>query len=181
MLHFRVMCRYGNVHAPPGRVAEVMRLAQLDGLVARLPDGLDTKVRRAEPSPTHASAFAHAAPVITFLMAQVGERGLKLSGGEKQRVAIARCLLKDAPIVLLDEATSSLDTETEQSIQDALSSLGRDRTVVIVAHRLSTVQVPPALPSLPSTAPSPCTRPTHTSISVFPVPLPLSLRCRTAT
>ena len=106
---------------------------------------------------------------------------MKLSGGEKQRVAIARCLLKDAPIVLLDEATSSLDTETEQSIQDALSSLGRDRTVVIVAHRLSTVQVPPPLPSLPSAAPSPCTRPTHTSISVFPVPLPLLLRCRTAT
>jgi ATP-binding cassette subfamily B protein len=79
---------YGNIAAAtPERLREVTRLAQLEGLVSRLPDGYETKV---------------------------GERGLKLSGGEKQRVAIARCLLKDAPIVLLDEATSSLDTETEQ-------------------------------------------------------------------
>ena len=69
----------------------------------------------------------------------VGERGLKLSGGEKQRVAIARCLLKDPPVVLLDEATSALDTATEQSVQNALEALGRKRTVLVIAHRLSTV------------------------------------------
>ena len=70
----------------------------------------------------------------------MGERGLKLSGGEKQRVAIARCLLKDSPIVFLDEATSSLDTETEQAIQSSLQMLGKKKTVIIIAHRLSTVQ-----------------------------------------
>lgn len=70
----------------------------------------------------------------------VGERGLKLSGGEKQRVAIARCLLKNPPIVLLDEATSALDTKTEQSIQDALKLLGKNRTTLIIAHRLSTIK-----------------------------------------
>jgi ATP-binding cassette subfamily B protein len=71
---------------------------------------------------------------------KVGERGLKLSGGEKQRVAIARCLLKNPPIVLLDEATSALDTETERSVQAALANLGKDRTTVVIAHRLSTVR-----------------------------------------
>jgi ABC-type dipeptide/oligopeptide/nickel transport system ATPase subunit len=66
---------------------------------------------------------------------QVGERGLKLSGGEKQRVAIARCLLKDPPIVLLDEATSALDSRTEREVQSALSRLGQNRTTLVVAHR----------------------------------------------
>jgi ATP-binding cassette, subfamily B, heavy metal transporter len=70
----------------------------------------------------------------------VGERGLKLSGGEKQRVAIARCLLKDPPIVLLDEATSALDTVTEASIQSALYEVGKNRTVLIIAQRLSTIK-----------------------------------------
>ena len=69
----------------------------------------------------------------------VGERGLKLSGGEKQRVGIARTLLKNPPILLLDEATSSLDTETEQDIQESLIAMGQGRTVLIIAHRLSTV------------------------------------------
>jgi ATP-binding cassette, subfamily B (MDR/TAP), member 7 len=106
---------YGNfADGSAARINEVVKLARLDKLVSRLPDGLNTKV---------------------------GERGLKLSGGEKQRVAIARCLLKDSPIVFLDEATSSLDTETEQAIQTSLhQSLGQRRTVIIIAHRLSTVQ-----------------------------------------
>ena len=89
---------------------------------------------------------AEAAQIRTFVESlpdkwetMVGERGLKLSGGEKQRVAIARCLLKDPPVVLLDEATSALDTATEQSVQNALEALGRKRTVLVIAHRLSTV------------------------------------------
>jgi ATP-binding cassette subfamily B protein len=69
----------------------------------------------------------------------VGERGLKLSGGEKQRVAIARTILKNPPILLLDEATSALDTGTEREIQGALGEVSRDRTSLVIAHRLSTV------------------------------------------
>ena len=69
----------------------------------------------------------------------VGERGLRLSGGEKQRVAIARCLLKNPPIVLLDEATSALDSATEVAVQAALEKLGSGRTQLVVAHRLSTI------------------------------------------
>ena len=70
---------------------------------------------------------------------EVGERGLKLSGGEKQRVAIARTLLKAPPILILDEATSALDTQTEREIQAALDEVSRNRTTLVIAHRLSTV------------------------------------------
>jgi ABC-type multidrug transport system fused ATPase/permease subunit len=69
----------------------------------------------------------------------VGERGLRLSGGERQRVAIARTILKKAKIILLDEATASLDTNTEEHVQNSLATLGRDRTILVIAHRLSTV------------------------------------------
>jgi ATP-binding cassette subfamily B protein len=86
--------------------------AKIDGFIQSLPSGLET---------------------------EVGERGLKLSGGEKQRVAIARAILKAPPILILDEATSSLDTKTEQDINRALDLVLKDRTAVIIAHRLSTI------------------------------------------
>ena len=103
---------YGNPQASQQAIDEVLRLAHLEAFVASLPDGLDT---------------------------QVGERGLKLSGGEKQRVAIARAVLKQPGILLFDEATSSLDSESEQSVVRALRAVAADRTTVIIAHRLSTV------------------------------------------
>ena len=91
---------------------EAARLAQIDPLIAALPEGYDT---------------------------MVGERGLKLSGGEKQRVAIARTILKAPPILILDEATSALDSHTEKEIQDALDRVAKDRTTLVIAHRLSTI------------------------------------------
>ena len=93
-------------------VAEAARMAQIERFIERLPKGFDTPV---------------------------GERGLKLSGGEKQRVAIARTILKAPPILILDEATSALDTKTEQDIQSALDAVAADRTTLVIAHRLSTV------------------------------------------
>jgi ATP-binding cassette subfamily B protein len=103
---------YGRPDATMADIEAAARLAQLHAFVMSLPDGYDTRV---------------------------GERGLKLSGGEKQRVAIARTILKDPRILILDEATSALDTRTEQDIQTALRGLARDRTTLVIAHRLSTV------------------------------------------
>ena len=104
--------RYGRWGASEAEVADAARLAQIEGFVAAVPGGYG---------------------------AQVGERGLKLSGGEKQRVAIARTLLKAPLILVLDEATSALDTFTEREIQDALDRVSRGRTTLVIAHRLSTV------------------------------------------
>ena len=103
---------YGRAEATPAEIAEAAKLAQIDGFIRSLPEGYDTPV---------------------------GERGLKLSGGEKQRVAIARTILKAPPILILDEATSALDSFTEKDIQDALERVSRDRTTIVIAHRLSTV------------------------------------------
>ncbi|MET0508306.1 MAG: ATP-binding cassette domain-containing protein, partial [Burkholderiaceae bacterium] len=103
---------YGRPGAPQAEIAAAARSAQLDSLIARLPEGWQTLV---------------------------GERGLKLSGGEKQRVAIARMLLKDPPIIVLDEATSSLDSRNEQAIQGALRAVAAGRTALVIAHRLSTI------------------------------------------
>ena len=104
--------RYGKPDASPAEVREAARLAQIHDFITALPHGYD---------------------------ALVGERGLKLSGGEKQRVAIARTILKAPPILMLDEATSALDSHTERDIQDALERVARERTSLVIAHRLSTV------------------------------------------
>lgn len=108
----RANLRYARPDATDADIAEALRSAQLWELVSSLPDGLDTVV---------------------------GERGYRMSGGEKQRLAIARLLLKDPAIVILDEATSHLDTESELAIQRALEEALRGRTAIVIAHRLSTV------------------------------------------
>jgi ATP-binding cassette subfamily B protein len=108
----RYNIRYGRWEAADGEVEEAARLAQIDGFIRGSLKGYDT---------------------------EVGERGLKLSGGEKQRVAIARTILKSPPILLLDEATSALDSHTEKEIQDALEGVSQNRTTLVVAHRLSTI------------------------------------------
>jgi ATP-binding cassette subfamily B protein len=108
-----------------------------DNIRVGRPGATDVDVRRA-------AELAHAAEFIDALPAGyqtlVGERGVKLSGGQRQRIAIARAILKDAPILILDEATSSLDSESEASIQDALLRLLQGRTALVIAHRLSTVR-----------------------------------------
>jgi ATP-binding cassette, subfamily B, heavy metal transporter len=104
--------RYGRPDAPESEVREAARNAQIHDFIVTLPQGYDSLV---------------------------GERGLKLSGGEKQRVAIARTILKSPPILMLDEATSALDSHTERDIQDALDRIARERTSLVIAHRLSTV------------------------------------------
>ncbi|MEO0638014.1 MAG: ABC transporter ATP-binding protein/permease [Pseudomonadota bacterium] len=103
---------YGRPGASREEIEQAAEMAQIGDFIRDLPEGFDT---------------------------QVGERGLKLSGGEKQRVAIARTLLQAPPIIMLDEATSALDTQTEQEIQDALDDVSRGRTTLVIAHRLSTV------------------------------------------
>ena len=108
----RYNIRYGRWDASDAEVEEAARLAQIDDFIRMSPTGYET---------------------------EVGERGLKLSGGEKQRVAIARTILKGPPILLLDEATSALDSHTEKDIQDALQRVSRNRTTLVIAHRLSTI------------------------------------------
>jgi ATP-binding cassette subfamily B protein len=109
-IHYNI--RYGRVTATEDEIKEAARLAQIDGFIQQLPLGYKSLV---------------------------GERGLKLSGGEKQRVAIARTILKAPPILMLDEATSALDSFTEKEIQAALDQVAKNRTTLVIAHRLSTV------------------------------------------
>jgi ATP-binding cassette, subfamily B, bacterial len=104
---------YGKLDATLEEIEEASRRAHLTDLIASLPDGYDT---------------------------QIGERGLKLSGGQKQRLSIARMFLKNPRILILDEATSALDTETETIIQEALNELAKDRTTLVIAHRLATIR-----------------------------------------
>ncbi len=101
------------------------------------PAASDADVRRAAEL-AYASEFIESLPEGYDTL--VGERGVKLSGGQRQRVAIARAILKDAPILILDEATSALDSEGEKHIQEALWALMKDRTAIVIAHRLSTVR-----------------------------------------
>jgi ATP-binding cassette subfamily B protein len=103
---------YGRPEASREEVETAARAARIHDFILSLPDGYDTTV---------------------------GERGLKLSGGEKQRVGIARTLLKNPPILILDEATSALDTQTERDIQESLARMGEGRSVITIAHRLSTI------------------------------------------
>lgn len=104
--------RIGRHNASDEEVKLAAKIARCDELIARLPDGWNTLI---------------------------GENGSKLSGGERQRISIARALLKNAPIILLDEATASLDPENEIYIQEAIASLVKDRTVIVIAHRLKTI------------------------------------------
>lgn len=104
---------YGNLEATDEEIEEAVRQAHMEEFIKQLPLGLET---------------------------QVGERGLKLSGGQQQRIAIARMILKNPSILILDEATSALDTETEAIIQQALEELAKDRTTIVIAHRLATIK-----------------------------------------
>ena len=105
--------RYGKTKAKDDEIREAARNAMAEEFILRMPDGYDT---------------------------MIGERGHKLSGGQRQRIAIARALLKNAPILILDEATSHLDSESEMLVQRALQNLMSHRTVIVIAHRLSTIR-----------------------------------------
>ena len=105
--------RFAKPMASDEEIEKAARAAQIHDLITRLPDGYQT---------------------------MVGERGYRFSGGEKQRIAIARTILRDPPILVLDEATSALDTETERAVQAALDELAQGRTTLAIAHRLSTVR-----------------------------------------
>jgi len=105
--------RFGRPEASDAEVEAAAKAAAAHGFLSALPEGYDT---------------------------YVGERGVMLSGGQKQRIAIARAILRDAPILLLDEATSALDAESERLVQEAVTAMSKDRTTLIVAHRLATVK-----------------------------------------
>ena len=105
--------RYGKPQATREEITEAAQKANAWEFISSFPDGLETRV---------------------------GERGIKLSGGQRQRIAIARAILKDPAILVLDEATSSLDSESERLVQDALDKLMENRTTIIIAHRLATVR-----------------------------------------
>ncbi len=109
----RANIAYGRPHATPGEVEAAARAAHAHGFIAALPEGYDTVL---------------------------GERGVRLSGGQRQRIAIARALLRQPPFLVLDEATSALDTESERAVQQAVDELMQDHTVLVIAHRLSTVR-----------------------------------------
>jgi ATP-binding cassette, subfamily B, bacterial len=105
--------RFAKPSATDGELVAAARVAQIHDHLASLPDGYDTVV---------------------------GERGYRFSGGEKQRLAIARAVLRDPPVLVLDEATSALDTQTEQAVQEAIDALSAGRTTITIAHRLSTIR-----------------------------------------
>jgi ABC-type multidrug transport system fused ATPase/permease subunit len=104
---------YGSAHATEKEIIQALKLAHAYDFVMKLPHGVNS---------------------------EIGERGVKLSGGQKQRIQIARAILKNAPILILDEATSSLDAQSEREVQHALEVLMKDKLVIIIAHRFSTIQ-----------------------------------------